>query len=785
MLKPTTRNIVVLFLCCFFLSLAFRLYALRDNVPQADEIHWEKRSAGLLEKLRTGQYAEFSTHMTHPGLVPGFIMASGQLLAEKYNAARGFAEDGPKAIQPLHASRIACAFVSSLLAPLLFLLTFRLLGLEFAFLAAALFALDPHNIGLSRQAHLDAVLSLLVCITLFSYLRGVERQSVFWKLCAGVFWGLSIATKPTAIALPFVFLIFNFFRRFTRPRAERAGLAIVSYADIAAIIVGHFVLAALYTRFWVHESEYMIRLGVLSELADKLYLLGLFFRAHVVLSGGLALVALAAIAVASRISNYAKHLRALASAFVLFLGTLYFVPQVLENIVRFWVWVTRLSGENHRAYGISWEAPKFGYFSLYSGELPTLVFFAALIGILAFIFHLRKTQSDRKLNDLLGMSLVAIIVWTGILSISDKQTFRYVMPVVPLVYILAAFGFKAFIESLQVLSNRALSNRTLSNRARFSFSYFAVPLLFLIHFVSALSWWPNYNLFFNYVSGGLPAAVELDRGLAIAGATEALSFLQQQEGFGEDDSVWVVLGCDGDVFRYQNKNLFPSNDRLKFLNREDAAADFLLVTPQFIERLSPEPIQEFITPEPVYKYDFKGATLVSVFRAPERKHTSNESIYFRQAAHIRRAVGRDIRSTSPLQLRVQEQRLSLQNVVEAVPSRDERGYVMLGEYVRLEPGEYRAEFFLRRAVSEAVAAELGPERYALRVEFGRCKQIVTLGELAEGDFSVSSLSCDFDRSLRPQIRAYWFGNVPIEIAGIRIRAAEGGGHDQVVSATVR
>lgn len=763
MITPSRRNIFTLCLLCFLLSFSLRVYGVQGSVPQADELHWMKRSAELLERVRTRNVLNFSTHMTHPGLVPGFLMASGQLIAEKYNKAKGYSGDEPEAIRLLDASRLMCAAFAALLIPLLFLFAYPLLGVEAGFLAAALLALDPHHLGLSRQAHLDATLTFLVCLTVFSYWKAAVRGSTLWKLLAGVFWGLSVATKPTAVALPLVFLLFNFIRNLLVPKEGKSRVKVISFSDIAAIGIGHLIFALLYTRLWVHESEYKLRIGVKSQFADYVYECGMYLAAHPRFASAILLF----LFLASLGSRYLKQqYRHFVSCSLLTLGilttSLLFVPQVLENLIRFWTWVAGLSGEKHEAYGMVWDAPEHGYLLLYFSELPSFVCLSAVLGIFVFLLDVKRSRDATPLKSFMLISLITIVIWTLLLSISAKQTLRYVLPVVPLIYLFSAYAYKRILEFFLERESTPVA----------FLQKLGTPLIFLFHLFALFSWWPNFNHFYNAISGGLPAAVGGGRGLAIAGANEALQYLQQQTSFGRRDEVWVALAADKEVFSYQNRTLFPQDNRIRFLNREDSGSDFLLLSPQFASRLPAEPIQQLAQAEPSFLYQFKGAELLSIHPAPVRRYTSDEEPYVRRVHHIRHATGKVLKHKPSISIEISGETFPISKTVVLVPRKNKAAFALLSEYVRVLPGSYSFDLYTRLPFNVEVPPDLSDERYVLRMEFGRCHRIITLGDLERERFKPLSVSCNFTEAVRPQLRAYWFGNVPAELAALQIRAED-------------
>ena len=193
----------------------------------------------------------------------------------------------------------------------------------------------------------------------------------------------------------------------------------------------------------------------------------------------------------------------LASAAFLLLS-LAMLPQVFENLIRFFTWVLGLTGEKHKAYGLLWNPPEYGYISLYLSELPSEI----LIGFAAgccYIAKLVSNTASRRNIDRLSfyvLMLLAVLVWSSLLNYTAKQTLRYVMPVIPELYIVSAYGFCKLFSSLK-LRIISVSRRSAAffGSVRLRWSY--VALLLIIQGGVALSWSPDYNLYFNRLSGGL------------------------------------------------------------------------------------------------------------------------------------------------------------------------------------------------------------------------------------------------------------------------------------------
>lgn len=116
------------------------------------------------------------------------------------------------------AGRIVTALVNSLLLLILYVLARKLLGRWPAFIGVGILALDPFLLGYSRLLHNEAALTLFMTLTGLSFLlwlreglplssqEGDESRSGLkkgwsWLFLAGLFTGLALLTKSTALLL--------------------------------------------------------------------------------------------------------------------------------------------------------------------------------------------------------------------------------------------------------------------------------------------------------------------------------------------------------------------------------------------------------------------------------------------------------------------------------------------------------------------------------------------------------------------------------------------------------
>jgi hypothetical protein len=113
-------------------------------------------------------------------------------------------------VQPLPyyvAGRVVSALLTTALLLLFYSLARRLLagrgrgGEDAAWLGSLLLALDPYVLGYSRLMHVEAPLALLMLLAVLTWLLWLRDGARPWLLLAGLFSGLALLTKTTALLL--------------------------------------------------------------------------------------------------------------------------------------------------------------------------------------------------------------------------------------------------------------------------------------------------------------------------------------------------------------------------------------------------------------------------------------------------------------------------------------------------------------------------------------------------------------------------------------------------------
>ncbi len=711
----------------FLVSLLVRIPGLAERDLQPDEIHWVKRSSETVERLRYAP-SQATTHLGQPGVTPALIMAA---------SLKGYTWQQQTSLQEepfftkLLVARYAIAAVSSLLAPILLTFGWLLFGPAVGIAAGFAAALDPEHVDLSRLAHLDSTLTVTVTLTAGFYLLAVRYHSVFLKLLAGVFWGLSIATKPTAGFLVPALILYRAARRLLVPevRSRKDG-AIIAWSDVAAIGVGHLVFAALYTRLWHHPGEYLERLRIHSSAAEGVGQIGSFLQSGSVLS----LVCIFAAALAAylfyRRFRERENLLAVCSTLMCLLLAVLAVPQVIENLIRYPSWAAGLQGEVHRVGAGPVKEP-LDYWWLFFTEAPIWLLLGSALSVIALALRIARGERGESLAALVFCG-AAPVIWLLFLNVSDKQAWRYAIPCVPLLYLFTVGtvvgSFRSFARHGGVIAASALCVLQI---AAFAIVY------------------PRPELFFTTISGGLRGAVERDHGFLYVGTAELGEFLHGEASEGRGRELRVATTINDQPLKYHLRHHFP-DDRIFFSYFPPESADFALVYRSHQYAVPKVVWDEALQGEPVFEHAVGGISLVELYRMPLPELSEP---YFVQSAAIHSRTGalRDDNGRSFLLAR---------------PKFHKRGFLGYIDSIRVPGGLLELSIDITRPPKFS-AQEGDPGKEAARVTFGSCVGRISVSDLSDGrDFT---LRCPVRRGQRLYADLFWYGTEPVALWSMSLK----------------
>lgn len=775
------KHKLLLALLLWIVALGFRLHGISTVSPHSDEQHWQKRGGLVLKNIRTRNWQDLTTHLLHPGVPTAYVVAASQWTSEKYNSHLNFSPRDKYYLAPLVASRIGCAIFASLIAPIVFLGFHSLLGLSVSLFAASILALDFPLAENSRFALMDAMLVVFITTSIIFYAHALKSRSLLLKLMAGIFWGLSVSIKPTSVFLIPAFLAWRAFRfLFFRTRNYPGDNKLITWGDLWAVVLGHAAFAAVYTRLWYHWTTEPYKLNNPSLLREATHNIGRFFSSHSSLAFtligffSLATLALLGSFLLNRKSakdfSAANHVGMLCLLMTFLLGILTQRPAILENIIGYWTWTFNLSKERHESFGQVWEPLPLGYLGEFLFKTPSVFVF----GILLTAFPLWRCWKKRGLafeQEQLATAALLVICfcfWLAPLSMSQKQAYRYAIPVLPCYYLIAAFGL---LETINLLIQKTAFGKF---TGRISFAT-AAALLLIPWSYSFASIGGRYELYSNTLSGGIQKATVRGERIPFTGQKKVLEFLHNRASLGKGKLTVMVLG-DHLAMKQAYVHFFPEilttgTPLLHFIPFHPCSHGFHVLsftsTEQRTLRTDPDALDKHTI---IYEDAFDGIPLARIFEPIPP--LPNDPLVYRLDKHPR--ISADlIKISDALKVTWDTMSKNQSHVLISLPGKQVKGHAAFGAQAKLAPGSYTARYFLALPLGHLPKSSLGPEQHVLQLEFtSKCIRQVTLGELENGIPKAFDVHCSFEQAVQANMRVYWFGTVPAVIAGLELHVAD-------------
>ena len=173
----------------------------------------------------------------HPPLVKTLGGISHRLLFDKLGV-----------LDELTAFRLPAALLHGALAMLVFLMVIELWGLAEAVIACACLLVLPRALFHAGLDCFDAPIMALWFATVYAYWRGLDGRRWPWQV--GVAWGLALATKHTAVLLPFALGVHYLVVAWCAGRWR--GLVFHRWRVLVSLaVLGPLVLVALWPWLWL------------------------------------------------------------------------------------------------------------------------------------------------------------------------------------------------------------------------------------------------------------------------------------------------------------------------------------------------------------------------------------------------------------------------------------------------------------------------------------------------------------------------------------------------------
>ncbi|RMD85573.1 MAG: phospholipid carrier-dependent glycosyltransferase, partial [Candidatus Dadabacteria bacterium] len=708
----------LIFFLLYCLSAGIRLYTIGESSYQSDEIHWLNRGYKIIAMLKKDP-ANATSHLAHPGIPPAFLMGAAQSAAKAYNRWKGLERGDDGYIERLFVSRVAMALLTAFIPAVLFCFLSGIFSPGFALFASLLVSFDPRLVGYCRYAHIDGALILFVLLSVYSYERAERLSSPALKILSGLCLGLAIATKPTAVFIVVGILLYKLIMSVL---VREGRLSVISWSDLWALLVAFGVSASLHTRLWHHPSYYRRVLKMRFWPAGKTYKLGLFLNSHDVgyllfFAVGVAAIFFIWRAYSSTSRRVYYHSGMALSVLMVLSLALYLVPAVCENLIRYWRWVATLSGMKHYQYDRFVSAPQYGYMGLLLKEVPDLILLFFIVGVVWIAYEGFKQREQVRWR-LLVFLLSLAVVWGSFLSVSSKQTLRYLLPVYPFIYVISLYGM---VRSFGRLLAQGSAKVALSCVVLFPSMY------------ALFSYMPHPEAYYNWLSGGIAQAYLRGDPLPFAGQREAVGFLWERA---KREDIYTTVVGGAKALEATSKALYPKGwKRLHFGFYRYYTADYLLIFSGMKNRGLKDENGNFVADsKPVFKHMFHGVPTIEIYRVPYPDYTKPVLLYASQMHRIGGAVLKNGEGKSFVRFR---------------PGKDKPGYVLFNEGLRVKKGKYTVMFYLGSA--DKGKGKDAAYKAAL-IEFGGgCFREISLSELSTSVRSFE-LSCVLSHKARLQPR---------------------------------
>jgi hypothetical protein len=192
------------------------------------------------------------------------------LMKEAFGVSKKLLHDKLHIFGEVTAYRFPSALVHGLFVALIFFFAAGIArseehdGVPEGIVAALLGLFLPRAIFHAGLAAFDAPIAALWFATVYAYWRALEKGANGWTILTGVMWGLALATKHTALLLPFALGVHYLFLGVRAARRERRWSLVIAHRwDIIAslAIAGPLTLYILWPWLWFapvsHVSQWL------------------------------------------------------------------------------------------------------------------------------------------------------------------------------------------------------------------------------------------------------------------------------------------------------------------------------------------------------------------------------------------------------------------------------------------------------------------------------------------------------------------------------------------------
>ena len=542
----------------FFFSLLPRLRS-SDTAWSSDETYWLFNSQEFFLSALGGDFSS-TAESYHPGVTTMWL--GGMSLWTKYKGALAAAPvlRSQPFLSPtnLARARLTIALITACSIVIAFLLLKKLFGLRIAAFAGIFLAVDPLFLIQSRRLHTDALAAaflLLAILALFVFVEKLGRRR--YLVISGVCFGLACLSKSSALVLV---LWFPFLVAFSSAESSPAvQFSRNIHAFLTWICVAFLTFFVCWPALWVYQLPIN---GVPVSVVAVPCLIGIAVWSGVKLKHLTVSTDVVTARNATKSGLLIIGIGLAALAFVAYKAALPFVHRIR------WALTTEHDVLHYFLGEIAYDPGWLFYPLMLSIKSAPFTLPLATVGAV-LLWRVRKQSQYAGACRMYTLLSVFVILFTLCMLVCAKKFSRYLLPVFPILDILAAIGLSLLIDKITALNVAKLQNGK-SQASIEKPSLFArwhvwkiagvtvIALVFVIQVFPVLRLHPYYGAYYNPL-WGVPGITRVCTTGDASGLDLAAEYLNQKPN--AEDLVVHVSPLSAEFFGYYFKGKSYRRDR--------------------------------------------------------------------------------------------------------------------------------------------------------------------------------------------------------------------------------
>ncbi len=250
-----------------FLNYYFYFHNLGYENINEDQFRWYKRTTNFYEAISQGNY-EKTYQQYHPGISLIYFLSLGFNSFTFFSGTdfQNFQDIAPSLFPNFNFhTKLYLVIFSLFTMGILTYLIKEILGKFVALFFIILLSFDTYFIGITRNLHLDSILSLVIMVSISSFYLYLKTKQVKYLVISGIYSGIGLLTKSVAIIGFFI----NFLMAFYYYYQNKSNLAYF-YKFLYLTAISVLVFVSLFPSMWVAPIETLSKIYLKGALSTGL-----------------------------------------------------------------------------------------------------------------------------------------------------------------------------------------------------------------------------------------------------------------------------------------------------------------------------------------------------------------------------------------------------------------------------------------------------------------------------------------------------------------------------------